>query len=273
MSPLREPSARSPKLPAPAAWLLLGAGLASSGCYQHARRDAPAAPPPKLSADMVSIPPATFTQGDINGEPDEYPERQVTVGAYKLQRMEVTNAEYRACVEARACDPGDYAEDEVLGKDDHPVVGVSWEDARNYCVWIGRRLPSEAEWEHAARGPDLRKWPWEGRFEPQRANTKSADDFHPMTAPVSAYPDGASPYGVLNLAGNVAEWVADYYDPTFYRGTEAERNPEGPDRGRERVVRGGSFADTAYLVRVSARRGKLPTDVDNTIGFRCAGND
>ena len=136
-----------------------------AGCYRHARRDAPNVAPDNVKGEIVSIPPATFTRGDMNGEPDEYPEAKISLAAFKIERVEVTNRSYKACVEARACDPSPYLEDERLGREDHPVVGVSWEDAASYCGWIGRRLPSEAEWEHAARGTDLRKWPWRGAFD------------------------------------------------------------------------------------------------------------
>ncbi len=241
-----------------------------TGCYQHARRDAPAAAPESVRAETVTVPPGSFTRGDMNGEPDEYPEKAISVSSFRIERMEVTNRSYAACVDARACDPAPYMDDETLGREGHPVVGVSWEDAVRYCRWIGRRLPTEAEWEYAARGDDLRKWPWYGAFEARLANTSAKSDSHAATAPVDSYPKGASPFGVLNLAGNAAEWVADYYDPTFYRTDDTERDPIGPDRGRERVVRGGSYADGLHDARVSSRRAQLPTEVDSGIGFRCA---
>ena len=244
--------------------------VAGAGCYQHATRDAPARAPADVRSETVTIPPGTFTRGDMNGEPDEYPERKITMAAFKLERTEVTNRSYQACVDARACDPAPYLDDERLGLPEHPVVGVSWEDAVRYCRWIGRRLPTEAEWEYAARGDDLRKWPWYGAFESKLANTSVEDDFHSATAPADSYTEGASPFGVVNMAGNAAEWVADYYDPTYYRTDGEDRNPPGPSRGRERVVRGGSYAHGPHDVRVSIRRAQLPTEVDSAIGFRCA---
>jgi formylglycine-generating enzyme required for sulfatase activity len=248
--------------------LALGGG---AGCYQHARRDKPRPAPSSVAGELVSVPGATFTMGDRNGEMDEYPERQVTVKGFKIEKTEVSNAAYQACVDAKACDPGThYDEPDVLSMPEYPVVGVSWDDAVRYCKWLGRRLPTEAEWEHAARGTDLRKWPWQGSFDNSRANSNDVNDAYPYTAPADAYPEGASPYGVLNMAGNVAEWCSDYYDPTYYRSAPVNIDPTGPDHGRERVVRGGSYADTQHTMRVSSRRGKIPSEVDTALGFRCA---
>ncbi|MFO0724898.1 MAG: SUMF1/EgtB/PvdO family nonheme iron enzyme [Myxococcota bacterium] len=245
-----------------------------TSCYHHARRDAPAAPPSAVASEMAGVPSMTFTMGDNNGEPDEYPERSVSVSAFRIDRTEVTNRAYKACVNARACDPGPFLDDEVLGADDHPVVGVTWLDADRFCRWLGRALPTEAQWEAAARGPEFRKWPWSGGFDPKKANTSSDQDAFKLTAPVGSFPDGSSPFGLLDMAGNVAEWVADYYDPVFHRreGVKdvASVDPVGPTSGRERVVRGGSYREGAHLLRVSSRRAQLPTESDNTIGFRCA---
>lgn len=241
-----------------------------AGCYGHTRRDAPAPAPGQAASEMVSIPGGAFTRGDQNGEPDEYPEKQVTMSAFSIDRTEVTNAAYKKCVEAKACDATQYLDDRELGRDENPVVGITWEDARSFCNWVGKRLPTEAEWEYAARGSDLRKWPWQGAFKGDAANIAGSEGGGSSTEAVTSRREGASPFGVLNLAGNAAEWVADYYDPTFYRTSKDDKDPKGPDAGRERVVRGGSYRSSLHQVRVSARRGKLPTETDNTIGVRCA---
>ncbi len=240
------------------------------GCYAHTRRDAPSAAPKDVSAQMVSIPSGTFTMGDNSGEPDEYPERKLSMQGYRIDRTEVTNRAYRACVAAKACDPTPFLDDAALGQEEHPVVGVTWDDARRFCAWVDKRLPTEAEWEYAAKGADFRKWPWSGAFDASKANTVQEGDFHGKTAPVVAYESGESPFGALQMAGNAAEWTADYFDPTHYRKNKDSTDPGGPSKGRERVVRGGSYRDTSHTVRVAARRAKSPTEVDNTIGFRCA---
>ncbi len=219
---------------------------------------------------MVSIPSGDFVMGDRNGEPAEYPERNLSMSAFSIDYTEVSNAAYNRCVQARVCDATPYSNDPKLGKLKHPVVGVSWLDASRFCKWMDKRLPTEAEWEYAAKGKGHDKWPWAGAFDAKRVNSVMPGDFHGKTAPVDAYRTGKSAFGVLNMAGNAGEWVSDYFDPTWYRSTDVTSNPTGPRRGRERVVRGGSYRDSAHSVRVSARFPKLPTETDNTIGFRCA---
>ena len=242
-------------------------------CYRHSSYDSPSSPPAKESIAMVSIPAGTFTMGDVNGEPEEYPERELSMHGFRMQTTEVTNADYVRCVSAAACDKTPYLEDADLGKDDHPVVGVSFKDATRYCKWLGMRLPSEAEWEYAAKGRDHRKWPWRGAFDPAKANTAEPGDGYEKTAPVDALTEGSSPFGLLNMAGNAAEWVRDYFDPTYYRTSKTLESPLGPGTGRERVIRGGSYRDTSHTVRVAARRPKLETEADSTVGFRCSADN
>jgi iron(II)-dependent oxidoreductase len=217
---------------------------------------------------MVRVPPGTFTMGDRNGEPEEYPEHRLRIDAFLIDRYEVSNASYRACVEAKACDPAKYLDHAQLGVAEHPVVGVSWFDAEAFCGWVGKRLPTEAEWEYAARGKDRRKWPWAGAFDPTRVNSRDGDPYE-WTAPVDSFADGRSPFAIHHLAGNASEWVADRFDPVLYR-TRRTADPRGPDRGRLRVVRGGSYRDGDHTLRVSARDARVPTEVDDTLGFRCA---
>lgn len=211
--------------------------------------------------------------GDRNGDPDEYPERLVRVSGFRIDRHEVANEAYALCVRAKACDPSPFLDDPELGREGYPVVGVAFEDAERFCKWVGKRLPWEVEWEYAAKGGDLRKWPWTGPFDPKKANTQDEADGFGVTAPVGGFPAGASPFGILNMAGNAGEWVRDYFDPTYYRTTKVHADPRGPDTGVERVVRGGSYRDSAHTVRVSARVKKSPTEADNTIGLRCAASE
>ncbi|WAS95310.1 formylglycine-generating enzyme family protein [Nannocystis punicea] len=152
--------------------------------------------------------------------------------------------------------------------EDHPVVCATWAQAETFCAWQGKRLPTEAEWERAARGPEARhQYPW-GDAAPtcKRAQTYECGQ---ATAPVGRHPAGVSPEGVHDLAGNASEWVADWYHPKTYLWTP-RHNPAGPDRGQVRVVRGGSFYDGPGYLRASYRYGLSPQWGYGTVGFRCA---
>jgi formylglycine-generating enzyme required for sulfatase activity len=218
---------------------------------------------------------------------DEEPVRRVTLDAFYIDQYEVTNARYAACVEAGACDPpaetSSWTQESYYGNpeyDDFPVIYMSWEQARSYCEWRGDRLPTEAEWEKAARGTDGRIYPWGNTFEGNRLNfcdtncyeswaNKDYDDGYADTAPVGSYPNGVSPYGMYDMAGNVWEWVADWYDADYYA-TAPSHNPPGPDDGERKVVRGGSWYLHDYGARSATRLTNEPGRQSIPNGFRCA---
>ena len=239
---------------------------------------------PRVMAEpeMLFIPAGTFTMGsDDERFPNEAPAHNIYLDAYYIGKTEVTNAEY---YQFWLADGGDESEHtpvsygETFGewpaiaktKPNYPVVGVSWNDAVAYAAWIGKRLPTEAEWEKAARGTDARRWPWGAQFsQPVKANVWHAKDGFKHLAPVGHYPTGASPYGALDMAGNVWEWTADWYSDTYYHRSEG-RNPKGPEAGSRRVVRGGSWLNPARLSRCATRIGQYPKSGTSFIGFRLA---
>ncbi|MBI5622438.1 MAG: SUMF1/EgtB/PvdO family nonheme iron enzyme [Elusimicrobia bacterium] len=251
-------------------------------------------------AGMVKVPAGAFLMGSPwrEGAEDEHPQRSVYLDAFYIDKYEVTNAQYRRCVEAGACrqlalkdcrvhNGSNWVKGEplldIFLADDHPVVCASWSDADAYCAWAGRhgkRLPTEAEWEKAAGGYDGRAFPW-GDDPPAGAGfwrmnwgegsdqNRWAEDGNLFTAPVGAYPKGVSPYGVFDMAGNAAEWVADRYDGSYYA-RSPRRDPRGPASGEYRICRGGAWVLNAPLCRARARLSvALGVPMDYT-GFRCA---
>src|SRR6266508_2516200 len=228
--------------------------------------------------EMVLVPEGSFQMGggDPNAEGDEKPIHAVTLNAYYMDKFEVTNARYKACVEDGACDPPlhSYFFSESPNRvyygnsqyDNYPVIYVDWKMAKAYCEWRGARLPTEAQWEKAARGEaDTRRYPWEGTdLTCQEANFQKCVN---STSEVGSWQDGKSPFGAYDMAENVWEWVADWYSANYYQNS-LSRNPFGPNSGQSRAVRGGSWAK--YDVRVSSRRGVAPSSATFDIGFRCA---
>jgi eukaryotic-like serine/threonine-protein kinase len=242
---------------------------------------------------MVYIPAGSFRMGglDADRKVQETPDRSVTMKDFWIDKIEVTVGMYALCVQAGACEPPrDFTSESrtrYFGNpefNDYPVIHVTWGDAKAYCEWAGRRLPTEAEWERAARGDDFRIFPWgDERPDASRAN------FNWLvrdTSRVGSFPAGASPFGVLDMAGNVWEWVEDYYNPTFYS-SAGSQNPLGPlapaGAGHRRVLRGGSWQDDEKEIRVSNRGFASGPDFSaavnspayfgeaaRKIGFRCA---
>jgi len=237
---------------------------------------------PADSMEMVYVPEGEFIMGSPDGEgsPDERPQHGVYLDAFWIDRYEVTNDQYRAFVEATGNRvPNDWQDGEIpAGKEDHPVEDVIWEHAQAYCQWAGARLPTEAEWEKAARGTDAREYPWgdefdchTGNFDDQQRTLVSVEpdcDGYVRSAPVGSFPAGDSPYGALDMAGNVGEWVADWYDDDYYS-RSPNTDPPGPDSGEYRVVRGGSWYDFHVGARSADRRWINPGDSHDYVGLRC----
>ena len=222
---------------------------------------------PKDGMAMVSVPAGSFQMGSDNGNADEKPVHTVYLDAYWIDRTDVTNAMYAKCVGTGSCKESSDKDNSDLNGSQQPVVGVDWNNASAYCQWSGRRLPTEAEWEKAARGTDGRIFPW-GDHEPDQ-NLLNFTQNVGKTTDVGIYPAGASPYGALDMAGNVWEWVADWYDSSYY-GSSPDHGPSGPSSGSARVLRGGSWRNDRDLVRSTNRDENNPADGGYSIGFRCA---
>jgi len=215
---------------------------------------------------MVLIPAGPFTMGSDSGDSDEQPVHEVTLDPFYIDQYEVTNARYADCVAAGVCKlPGCATAYDNPDKVNHPVVCVNWEQANTYCEWRGGRLPTEAEWEKAARSDDQRTYPWGENITCQLANYGGCEG---DTTPVGSYPDGVNPYGVYDMAGNVWEWVADWYDATYYA-TAPSLNPQGLDSGELKVLRGGSWNYDDYGARATDRSDYVPDIQVGSIGFRC----
>lgn len=198
---------------------------------------------------------------------DEGPAREVLLDAFEILQTEVTNDQYRGCVTAGGCSTpalGEFFNDERFR--DHPVVYVDWVQAAAFCEWVGGALPTEAQWEKAARGTDERTYPWGDQTECGYANVAGCTQG--LTMPVGSFPAGASPYGVLDLAGNASEWVRDWYDPEFYR-LGLDENPTGPEEGELKAARGGSWKNPLAGVRVTNRGANFPEVFSSGTGFRC----
>ena len=225
---------------------------------------------------------------------EEFPRHRVTLDAFYIDRYEVTNALFERFVRStghrtiaeregnswvwqqkdnkwqwvkvdgaewrKPAGPGSGAEP------NHPVVHVSWHDADAYCKWAGKRLPTEAEWEKAARGTDGRRYPWGEAWDAAKAN---GDMTVRTTRPVGSYAGGVSPYGLYDMAGNVAEWVGDWFDANYYQ-RSPERNPRGPDSGQRRVLRGGHWVSSPNTLRAAPRDRSAPVTRGTSFGFRCA---
>ena len=234
---------------------------------------------------MALIPAGEFWMGsDGEGEKNEQPQHRVYLDAYSMDKFGVTVSRYAEFMRSTARQAPRYWDQVKLNKhSDLPVVGVDWHDAEAYCRWVGKRLPTEAEREKAARGMDGQKYPW-GNEQPTISLSNFFKDFDltqkvykdftqnfydTRLAPVESNEAGKSPYGLHHMAGNVWEWTADWYDAQFY-GKSPQRNPTGPSSGNDKVIRGGSWDFRPYYLRSAFRNWRPSEERDVSIGFRCA---
>ena|GEM_PF-6016358 len=230
---------------------------------------------------LVEIPAGKFIMGSPPefGESRERPGHEVTLGAYLISVFEVSNGQFeRFESESGYVAEGDWRQYCTPETIKYPVVNVTWNDANSYCRWAGLRLPTEAEWEKAARGDDGKMYPWGDKWNPAACNwygfpgVPGESRNYKGTRPVDSFLSGISFYGCMNMAGNVYEWCADWYDETYYAGSPG-KNPRGPFKGTYRVLRGGSWLNLLPgNLRCAARNYELPKTAKNDIGFRCARN-
>jgi len=222
----------------------------------------------ELLEGMVVIPAGWFKMGQDNGPRSHQPQRMVNLDSFAIDRTEVTNAnfsEFMMDVGFQLERDWDISRSKI--QLDEPVVSVLWTEADAFCRWAGKRLPTEAEWEKAARGTDGRLYPWGNTWDSAKANTYESESGGVL--PVGIFPEGASPYGLLDMAGNAAEWVADYFDFDYYF-YAPDHNPHGPDKVLDHGLRGGSWASSPEKVQTFYRDSSHSVRPNARVGFRCA---
>ena len=238
------------------------------------------ATPPVQLMEMVTVPAGEFVMGSTDQDiewaaqnffsesldyyRDETPAHKVTLKAFKIDKTEVTVGQYRLYMEQTGKPAPKYMDNERFNQNALPVVGVTWQEAVEYCKAAGKRLPTEAEWEKAARGADRRYYPWGNEADATRANVRGKNDGYRYTAPVGLEAFGASPYGVRDMAGNAWEWTADWYQP--HPGNAFPNDFYGE---QFRVIKGGSWFSNLDLARIAVRGKNLPDRRSNYVGFRC----
>ncbi len=241
---------------------------------------------PKDQAVMVYVPEGAFLMGTSDADMEFYgeffplrspsrydnerPQREVFLDAFYIDQLEVTNSQYKKFLSETGYVPKRYLDRPPFNVPDLPAIVLEWEDAVTYTEWAGKRLPTEAEWEKASRGTDGRIWPWGSEWDGSKLSGNDGtglEDGYKETAPVGQFPQGASPFGALDMAGNIWEWVADWYEPDYY--THApNRNPKGPETGDGHVLKGGGWAENLDFTRCANRLGGNPGSLLR--GFRCA---
>ncbi len=242
-----------------------------------AQADPPAADPPE---DMVLVPDGVFTMGSSDADIDwvlttffsdsrewyldETPQRKVYLKSYYIDKHEVTNEQYRQFLEAVPGREPKFWDNTRFSQPDQPVVGITWQEAVKYCKWKGKRLPTEEEWEKAARGTDGRYYPWGNENDATLSNVRGMEDGFRYPAPVGEIEEGKSPYGAFDMAGNVFEWTTDWYLP--FEGNQHENDMYGTEL---KVIKGGSWQSNMDLARSGIRGKAIPDQRQNYIGFRC----
>ena len=260
---------------------LVGAYLAGKLLAEEEKRPTSKESPAAVDKypDMVLIPAGEFTMGDntrynwtfmLAYNIYDGPEHVVYLDAYYIDRYEVTNEQYKKFAEETGYRMPRCWNDARFNRPNYPIVGITWDDAVAYVKWAGKRLPTEAEWEKAARGTDKRLWPWGNKFNKYKCNVwESGEDGLRATKPVGSYENGKSPYGCYDMAGNIWEWCADYYDQNYYY-VSPSKNPQGAETGQQRVIRGGGLLYFGHYARCAARYRVPPYAQSPQIGFRCA---
>jgi len=232
------------------------------------------------AGEMILIPEGPFTAGSSDEDilwaakqfrseslewyRDETPAHSVTLPAFEIDKFEVTFGEYASYMAATGKQPPREFENSRLNHPRQPVVSVTWQDAKDYCLWAKKRLPTEAEWEKAARGTDKRHYPWGNEPDALNANIRGKGDNYRNTSPGGQFPEGASPYGVMDMSGNVWEWTEDWYQP--HPGNEYANDLYGE---KFKVIKGGSWDSNLDLARPAVRGKSFPDQKKNYIGFRC----
>ena len=245
-------------------------GAKESATGQKLSQEKPASAQPQ-EGSMAVVPAGEFMMGSQTGDSDEQPAHKVYVDAFSMDKYEVTVGQYAAFLQATGVNsPSDWKAMNQPAYQKRPVANVDWADAAAYCKWAGKRLPTEAEWEKAARGTDGRLYPWGNDPPTQRqANYgKTKSNNHGALAPVGTLEDGKSPYGIYDMAGNVWEWVSDWYGDDYYRSSPSQ-NPTGPSSGESKVLRGGSWDSSQQQLRSTLRYFHRSGHRHKDYGFRC----
>jgi toxoflavin biosynthesis protein ToxD len=239
------------------------------------------AAPPVQPTEMITIAPGEFTMGSSDKDimwaaktffsesldyyRDETPVHSVHLKAYKIDKTEVTMGQYRLYMKQTGVPAPKFMDNDRFNQDNQPVVGVTWQEAVDYCATMGKRLPTEAEWEKAARGADGRYYPWGNKPDATQANVRGKEDSFRYSAPVGLAQFGASPYGIQDMAGNAWEWTANWYQPH-----PGNTHPNDFYGKQFRVIKGGSWFSNMDLARITVRGKSLPDRRNNYLGFRCA---